>query len=268
LLAALCTGAGLSVAGAVLQALLRNPLAEPYLLGTSSGAGVGTLLGMLLGVGSAYLPASAFLGALAAMILVYYLARDEGRFSTTPLILSGIIVGIGFTGIMVCITSLFGHETVPGITWWLLGSLQVYDPVLISVVGLIVLLSSVFFFFNAHALNALCLGEEEAIHAGIPQERFKKTLFIIASLMTGAIVSMTGVIGFVGLIVPHAMRLYVGSHHRVLIPACALGGAAFLIFCDFLSRVVAPPVEIPIGVITSLIGAPLFMILFKHKKRS
>jgi len=264
---AIFAGAGLGVCGVVLQAILKNPLAEPYLLGVSSGAGLGAVMAITLGVSGAYLPFIAFLGAVLTIILVYNLAREGNKIPVQSLILSGVIVAIALSGIIVFLISVSGDEALHGVMWWLLGSLQVYDFRLLAIVSGIVTLGIVAIFTLSHDLNAISIGEEEAIHLGINTETLKKILFLTTSLITGAIVSITGIIGFVGLIIPHMMRLVVGPNHRALIPATCLAAAAFLILCDTFSRSLLPPVEIPIGVVTAIIGAPVFIIILKQKQK-
>lgn len=264
---AVFVGAGLASSGAALQAVLRNPLAEPYLLGASSGAGLGAVSGLLLGLSTVYLPLAGFLGALFSIVLVYNLAKESGRIPVQSLILSGVVIAIAFTGLTVFLISSASREAVHGVLWWLLGSLQVYDPWLLTVCGVVVILGAGVIFFLSQDLNAISLGEEEALHLGIEIEKVKKILFFVTSVVTGAIVSVSGMIGFAGLIVPHMMRLLVGPNHKKLIPACCLAGAAFLVVCDVFSRSIMAPAEIPIGVITSLVGAPVFILLLKRRQK-
>lgn len=267
LLLGILAGAGLSVCGVTLQAILRNPLAEPYLLGTSSGAGLGAIVAIICGISGTYLPFASFGGALLSIILVYYLAREDNKIPVQSLILSGVITAIAFSGIIVFLISLSTNEALHGIMWWLLGSLQVYDVRLLFITGTIVSIGIILIFILSQDLNAISIGEEEAIHLGIEIEKIKKLLFIVTSLVTGAIVSISGMIGFVGLVIPHMMRLIVGPNHKALIPATCLAGAAFLVLCDAFSRSLFPPIEIPIGVLTSLIGAPVFIVLLKTRQR-
>jgi len=264
---AVLVGSGLGVCGVTLQAVLRNPLAEPYLLGTSSGAGLGAVVGIILGVSSAYLPFAAFAGAILSIILVYNFAREGGSIPVQSLILSGVIVAIALSGVIIFLVSMFTNQALHGIMWWLLGSLQIYEFKLLLVVALIVIAGIIPIAILAQDLNAISIGEEAAFHLGINIETIKKILFLITSLITGALVSVSGMIGFVGLIIPHMMRLIFGPNHKILIPATCLGAAAFLVLSDTLSRSLMPPVEIPIGVITSLIGAPIFIILLKRKQK-
>ena len=265
---AIFVGAGLSVCGVALQAILRNPLADPYLLGTSSGAGLGAVIAVSLGLSYSFLPFVAFIGAILSIIIVYGLAQQNARVPVQSLILSGVIVAITLSGFTIFLVSLSSSQALHGMMWWLLGSLQIYNFKLLTIVGVITGLGIAFISAFAQDLNAISIGEEEAVHLGIATETVKKILFLATALITGALVSVSGMIGFVGLIVPHMMRLVVGPNHKILIPASCLAGAAFLVFCDTLSRSVMAPVEISIGVVTSLIGAPIFIILLKRGQNS
>ena len=187
-------GAGLGICGVTLQAILRNPLAEPYLLGTSSGAGLGAVLAIMLGVSGAYLPFIAFSAALVSIVLVYNLAREAGTIPVQSLILSGVIVAMAFSGIIVFLISLSSNEAIHGMMWWLLGNLQVYDIGLLVIVGVIVTIGIGCISILAQDLNAISIGEEEAMHLGINIETIKKILFVVTSLITGAIVSISGMI--------------------------------------------------------------------------
>ncbi len=216
---AVLAGAGLSVCGVTLQAILRNPLAEPYLLGTSSGAGLGAVIAIMLGFYGIYLPFLAFIGALLSTVLVYNLAKQDEKIPIQSLILSGVIVAIALSGIVVFLVSLSNNEALHGIIWWLLGSLQFYEIKLLAMVGIMVVFGISVIFIFSQDLNAISIGEEEAIHLGIEIEKIKKILLLITSLVTGAIVAVTGMIGSVGLIIPHMMRFIVGPNHKILIPA-------------------------------------------------
>ncbi|MDD4899485.1 MAG: iron ABC transporter permease [Candidatus Omnitrophica bacterium] len=260
-------GSGLAVSGIVLQAILRNSLAEPYLLGTSSGAGLGAVIAIILGVSGIYLPLAAFLGAVLSIILVYNLARENNKIPEQSLILSGVIVSVALSAIIVFLISISGNEALHEITWWLWGSLQVFDLKLLLTVAAIVLAGIAAIFCFAQDLNAISIGEEEAMHLGVDIERVKKILILITSLITASLVCICGIIGFVGLMIPHMMRLVVGPNHKVLIPVTCLAAACFMIACDTLSRTLIPPLEIPIGVITAILGAPTFIFLLKHKAR-
>lgn len=263
---AIIVGAGLGVCGVALQAILRNPLAEPYLLGTSSAAGLGAIIGVLCGLSYVYYPLTAFTTAILSIALVYTFARESGKIAVQSLILSGVIVGITLSALIVFLVSISSNGAIGGMMWWLLGSLQVYNVKLLAIVATITIVGIILIYFFAQDLNAISIGEEEAIHLGINTETIKKILFILTSLITAALVSLSGTIGFVGLITPHIMRLIVGPNHRILIPATCIGSAAFLVLCDTLAKSCFAPVEIPIGVITSIIGAPIFIILLKRKQ--
>ncbi|MFA5176824.1 MAG: iron ABC transporter permease [Candidatus Omnitrophota bacterium] len=267
ILAAILVGSGLAVAGIVLQAILRNPLAEPYLLGTSSGAGLAAVIAVILGVSRIYMPLAAFLGAVASIILVYALASERKKIADKSLILSGVIISIAFSSIIVFLVSLFGNQAMHEMNWWLWGSLQVYDWQLVLLVAIPVILGIGVIYIFAQDLNAIQLGEEEALHLGIDTQNVKNILIIIAALITASLICICGIIGFVGLIVPHMMRQAVGSNHKALIPVTCLAAAIFMVVCDIVSRTLFAPVEIPIGVITAIIGAPIFIILLKRSQR-
>lgn len=271
ILLAVVAGAGLSVAGVIFQALLRNPLAEPYVLGVSSGAGLGAALAIVLGIGvlSAWtLPAMAFVGAVGTIFLVYSLARSAGgAVPVHTLLLSGVIVSAVFGSILMFIVSACRTENLHNVIWWLLGNLQIFDWSLLRVVSIVVICGVVVSILFARDLNVMTLGEEPAAHLGLNVEYTKKLFFLVASLMTGATVAACGLIGFVGLIVPHSVRLLIGPDHRRLVPASALVGAAFLVLTDSFARTVAP-VEIPIGVVTAFLGGPFFLFLLRRRKSS
>jgi len=267
ILVAIIAGSGLAVAGIALQAILRNPLAEPYLLGTSSGAGLGAILAIIIGLNKLYFPAAAFIGAIITIILVYYLAKEGNKIPVQSLILSGVIISIALSGIIVFLISISGNDALYGVTWWLWGSMQPYDLSLLSIASLIVVAGIIAIYVLWQDLNAISIGEEEAMHLGVNAEGIKKLVFIITALITASLVSICGIIGFVGLIVPHALRLVVGPNHRILIPAGCLAAASFMIICDLISRVAFNPIEIPIGVVTAVIGVPIFVILLKNKQK-
>ncbi|MEI6831248.1 MAG: iron ABC transporter permease [Candidatus Omnitrophota bacterium] len=267
IVAAILVGSGLAVSGIALQAILRNPLAEPYLLGTSSGAGLAAVSAVILGVSRIYMPLAAFLGAVLSIIIVYNLAREKGIIKDQSLILSGVIISVAFSSVIVFLVSLFGNEAMHEMNWWLWGSLQIYDYKLLLLVAFPVILGICVIYLFAQDLNAISMGEEEAMHLGINVQNTKKILVLITALITASLICICGIIGFVGLIVPHIMRLIVGPNHKVLIPTTCLAAAVFMILCDLLSRTLFSPIEIPIGVITAIIGAPVFIILLKNGKR-
>jgi iron complex transport system permease protein len=267
---AVVAGAGLSVAGAIFQAILRNPLADPYVLGISSGAGLGAALAIILGatvIGPWALPGASFVGALVTISMVYALARTAaGAVPIHTLLLSGVIVSAVLGSILMFLVSMAPSENLHSVVWWLLGNLQVLDWGLLRAVTTVVATGTVVSILLARDLNLLTLGEEPAAHLGLQVERAKKVFFVLASLMTGATVGACGLIGFVGLIVPHSVRLAVGADHRRLIPAAALAGATFLVLADAVARTAVAPLEIPIGVITALLGGPFFLVLLKRRK--
>jgi iron complex transport system permease protein len=243
---AVVAGAGLSTAGVIFQALLRNALAEPYVLGISSGAGLG--------------------GALGTIGLVCALARTgSGAVPAHTLLLSGVIVNAMLGSLLMFLVSVATAEDLHNVVWWLLGNLQVLDWRLLRVVSVVVATGLVVTLLWARDLNLMSLGEEPAAHLGLRVERTKMLLFLVASLMTGATVAACGLIGFVGLMVPHGVRLAIGPDHRRLLPASALAGGAFLVLADSFARTAMAPLEIPIGVITALLGGPFFLFLLRRK---
>lgn len=267
ILAAILAGSGLSVSGIALQAVLRNSLAEPYLLGTSSGAGLAVVIAMITGISKIYMPLAAFIGAVASIILVYSLAQERSRITDKSLVLSGVIISIAFSSIIVFLVSIFGDKAVHEITWWLWGNLEVYDYRLMFLISIPVIFGIGAIYVFSQDLNAISIGEEEAAHLGIDTQKIKKAVILITALITASLICICGIIGFVGLIVPHMMRLVIGPNHKTLIPATCLAASVFMVGCDIFSRTLFSPVEIPIGVITAIIGAPVFIILLKKGKR-
>ncbi len=265
-LLAFLVGGGLGVTGAALQALVRNPLADPYLLGLSGGAGLGAVAAIALNTGAAWaVPLAAFAGALAAVALVYRLAVVSGRrLDPRVLLLAGVVVGAFAAAIMSAIIVLSDAPQLRNAILWLLGGLgsASWDALLLlslySVVPLAVL------WFVARQLDLLALGEETAAHLGADPERLKRTVYLAASLLTAASVATCGIIGFVGLVIPHAVRRAWTPLHRVLVPASFLAGGAFLVLADALARTVLRPVELPVGVVTALVGVPLFAVLLRR----
>lgn len=262
-LLAVAAGAGLSVAGVILQTVLRNPLAEPYVLGVSSGAGLGAVIGLLFISLSIGVNIAAFAGGVITIFLVYKLARINSRISPENMIIAGIIVNGFLSSILMFFVSNSSGGNIHSVIWWLLGNLQVYKvtPVLtlisVSITGF--LISYMF----SRELNAMSLGEEEAKHLGIDTEKVKIILLLTATFVTSLTVSVCGIIGFSGLMMPHIARRIVGPDHRLLLPASVLLGAAFLLLCDIFSKTLMAPGEIPIGVITSFIGVPFFIYILK-----
>jgi iron complex transport system permease protein len=257
----------LAVSGVVFQALLRNPLAEPFILGISSGAAVGALLAT--GIGLSFIPIgtplAAFVGAAFTVTLVFFIAGMRGRLQSNTILLTGVIVNAFFTAIIMTILSLVPDERVHRMLFWLYGDLTLVNYREIFITSPFVLIGVALIYLKARDMNIIVTGEDAALQLGIDVEATKRFLFIFASLITGAVVSASGIIGFVGLIVPHLIRMMIGSDHRFLIPLSALFGASFLILADTLARIVIAPSELPVGVVTAAIGAPFFIFLLKTR---
>lgn len=277
-LLAIGVGGGLAVSGAVMQGLFRNPLADPSLIGVSSGAALAAVVTIVLGttvlgawtawLGAFLLPIAAFAGGVAATVVVYQLATSGGRTSVATMLLAGIAInalaGAG-TGLMIFIAD---DDQLRDLTFWTLGSLGGATWSQLAVVGPCLLGGMLAAPFMARPLNAMLLGEGEALHLGIDTERVKKLVIALAAFVVGAAVAVSGVIGFVGLVVPHLLRLAVGPDHRVLIPGSALLGGALLLGADLLSRTIVAPAELPLGIVTALLGAPFFLwLLLRDRKR-
>ena len=266
-LLALLVGFGLAGAGAVLQGVLRNPLADPFILGTSSAAATGVMLAGVLGLrhySALYFMSLGF--AVLSIFVVYRIARVNGKTPIQTIILAGVIVSLFFNAAVFIFFSVFYRESFT-VLFYLLGTLTEGDPTLIAISGTIILAGLGLTWLLSRELNVLTQGEDTAFHLGLEVETAKKILFVTASAMVAAAVSVAGMIGFVGLIVPHMMRMIVGPDHRLLIPASALGGAIFLILTDALARTLVPPMEIPVGALTALVGSPYFVYLLRRKQR-
>ncbi|MEU9558967.1 FecCD family ABC transporter permease [Streptomyces fumanus] len=265
------TGAGLAVIGTALQALVRNPLAEPYLLGVSSGASLGAVSVIVFGVtlfGPLSLPAAAFAGALGALLLVYATARTGGRITSSRLVLSGVAIAAVLTALLdlLLLTTDRGNET-RAVLAWTLGGLGGSDWGTVWLPTTALLLGAGALMAQARNLNLLLAGEEAATTMGLDVARFRARLFVLLSLVTGVLVAAAGPIGFVGLMMPHIVRLFVGGDHRRVLPTAALGGAVFLVWADIAARTVAAPTEIPVGVLTALCGGPFFLWLMRRDAR-
>ncbi|MFA5031978.1 MAG: iron ABC transporter permease [bacterium] len=263
-------GSALSVAGVILQGLFRNPLVEPYTLGISGGAALGICLNIVLGMykimGVLSLPFVGFAGALIVILFVYFLSIKKGVMKIQELLLTGVMISFITSSLIMLIMAVSRVENLQEIIFWIMGSLEEPNWILIKSVLLISVMGIVIASFFAIDLNALALGEESAVHLGVNVEKTKKILFVLASLLTGFSVSVTGIIGFVGLVIPHFVRMFVGGDHRILIIASAVVGGTFLILCDALARTIISPLELPVGVITGIIGGIIF-IYFLSKKR-
>jgi len=266
-------GAALAVSGVLFQALLRNPLADPYVLGVSGGAALGGIaalsVGSSIGLGYAAVPPAAFAGALATTLLLYAIAAVGGRVSSTNLLLTGVVFNAFASAAIVFLASLSGLNEGAGIYIWLIGSLSASRADVAGWVAVFLALGLVTALPMARSLNLLTLGEEGAAQLGVEVERVKRLLLVSTSLMVGAAVSVAGLIGFVGLIIPHLLRLVLGPDHRLLVPAAALGGATFLVLCDTIARSLLAGRELPVGAITAVAGGPLFLwLLRRHHQRT
>ncbi|MTI67841.1 MAG: iron ABC transporter permease [Firmicutes bacterium] len=265
-------GAILSLVGTSYQAIFKNPMADPYVMGASSGAAFGATLAISIGIGSGILGFGvtnllAFISAMLTTVIVYNLAKVGSKISTTSILLAGIVM-TAFLSSIISLMMIFNHEELGKIVTWTMGSFNganwnqiilVTIPVLI---GLIVILSF------SKEMNAFVLGEENAQSLGVNIELMKKTILVISSFLAACAVSVSGIIGFVGLIVPHLFRLIFGSNHKILLPVSVLGGAIFLLICDTLARTILNGIEIPVGIITSIFGGPFFLYLLKRSKKN
>ena len=261
-------GGGLALAGATFQALLRNPLAEPYILGISGGASVGAVTVLALGwagLGSWSLPLAAFAGALLAIALVFRVATATGQaMDVRVLLLAGVVVAAFFSACIAFILSVSSARTVQSAVLWIMGSLANASWQSVLLASVYTVPAAVVLIGLARPLNLMAIGEETANYLGADVEGVKRTALIIAALITAAGVAVAGVIGFVGLVVPHTIRLLIGSDHRALLPLSFLGGAAFLTLADLIARLALAPTEIPIGVITAFVGVPIFLVLLRR----
>ena len=267
-------GAALATAGVLFQGLLRNPMADPYIIGTSAGAALGATIAMMLPINLAFLgfglvPAAAFIGALATVILVYNLARVGGKTPIISMLLAGFVVSSLLAAIMAFMISMSDRLglNLHLVYSFLMGHISVTNWGQIAVVAPLVIGGIIGARFFAFHLNAFSLGEEGAAYLGIEVERDKILILALGSLLTAAAVSISGLVGFVGLVMPHAVRLSLGPDHRFLLPASALAGATFVVVADLLARILLAPVEIPVGVITAVIGAPFFLYLLRHTRK-
>jgi iron complex transport system permease protein len=261
-------GAGLSVSGVTFQALLRNPLADPYILGVSSGAAVGAILAILLGLGtfSLGLPLASFLGALLTVLVVFYFGKQDGKIHPNTLLLAGVIIGSFLSALIMFFISVSQKEELHTIIFWLMGDFSFSNARAILIIFPYILLGGLLLYLRSRHLNLILSGEESAVQLGVNVEKLKLISYLSASLITAASVSVCGLIGFVGLIIPHSVRLIFGPDHRLLIPASALIGASFLIASDTFARTVLAPTELPVGVITAAFGGPFFIYLLRTRK--
>ncbi|HLU06526.1 MAG TPA: iron ABC transporter permease [Woeseiaceae bacterium] len=264
-LTAFGVGGLLAVAGVLMQVLLRNPLAEPYILGSSGGAAVAALAAMMLGLGSTLVDTAAFAGAMAATLLVFSIAQGSGSWAPARLLLTGVVLAAGFSAATTLLLALTPDQNLRGMLFWLMGDLSfAYSPgrslwllALITVAGTLA----------SRHLNVLARGELQAAIVGLPVAGFRLSIFAVTSLAVAISVTTVGVIGFIGLVVPHLVRIIAGSDHRVVLPASALAGGSLLVIADTLARTILAPRQLPVGALTAAIGVPLFLILMSRSRR-
>jgi iron complex transport system permease protein len=259
-------GGALALSGAVLQALFLNPLAEPYILGISGGAALGGILALLFGINlfGLGITLGAFLGALLALAILFLLIDIKGKLDTYFLLLAGVVLNAFFSAIILFIFALIRAETLQSIYFWLLGNLSTVGFKEVSLLAIFVFGCGLGCFYYAHSLDALTQGEITASALGVCVERVKRHLLVFISLLIGATVAVSGMIGFVGLVIPHIIRLMISPKNCLLLPFSFMGGATFLILSDALARKIFSPLEMPVGVMTALIGAPFFLYLLRN----
>jgi len=274
ILLGIVVGASLSVAGASFQALLRNPLADPYVLGVSSGAALGAIVALIIEghlnlspeMAGLITPIGAFIGAALTIAAVYVLGRRDGQIDSTTLLLGGIISASFLSAVIMMLMTTLSGNNLRGTAFWLMGDLSTPQPrslLYFLSFGFIVAAGAIY--TTASDLNLLLAGEKEAMHLGVDVPRVRIVVYLAASILTGLAVAVSGAIGYVGLLVPHVMRLIFGSDHRMLLPASALGGAIALVIADTLARTVTSPTDLPVGAMTAMAGAPLFIYLLRRK---
>ena len=263
---ALITGASLSLAGVVFQSLLRNPLATPYTLGVSAGGALGAVTMIKLGfaftfLGFTTIQIAAFIGSLLTIILVYFLSRKTGRVSVNTMILAGVTISYFFGALILMLHFLADFTETRQMIRWMMGGLDVVDLSQIIHTFPILLIAFIILFMNSRTLNLISTSEETAFSKGVEVDQVRKGIFILASLITGLVVAISGPIGFVGLIVPHFLRMFLGMDHRYIIPGSVIFGGAFLALCDTVARTILAPIDIPVGIITAILGGPFFLWL-------
>ena len=265
-------GGGLSLAGAILQGIYRNPLVEPYTLGISGGAALGVALAIVFAlpmtIGPAILPVAGFSGALLTIFLVYFLGLRHGHIHVNNMLLIGVMISFVASAAMMLLMSLTTAENLHSIIFWMMGSLDEPNMSLIYLTLIVSVLIFVISLLFSAPLNALRLGEDNARHLGINTGLSIRLLFVLASLLAGTCVAVAGVIGFVGLVIPHLIRLIIGSDYRILLPGSFLGGGLFLIICDTIARTIISPNELPIGVITGIFGGIAFILILSRSQSS
>ena len=260
-------GGGLSLSGAILQGIYRNPLVEPYTLGISGGASLGVTFAIVSGlhlINTLFLPFAGFIGALATLFLVYALSIRRGAPDINRMLLIGVMISFISSSLMMFLMSVASSENIHGIVFWTMGSLNESNNVMIGLMVILSVIGLLVSYFFVIPLNALRLGEEKARHLGIDSGTTIRILFVVTSLLTGACISVAGIIGFVGLVIPHIVQLWVGSDYRIKLIASFLSGSVFLILCDVAARTIIAPNELPIGVITGIVGGIVFIVLLNR----
>lgn len=266
----LTIGGSLSLAGTILQGIYRNPLVEPYTLGISGGASLGVTFAIVAGLhllNILFLPLAGFIGAFATIFLVYTLSLGKGGLSVNRMLLIGVMISFISSSLMMFLMSITSRDNIHGIVFWIMGSLNESNSTMITVMIVLSLFCLIVSYLFVMPLNALRLGEEKARHLGFNTNGVIRILFIITSLLTGACIAMAGVIGFVGLVIPHIVRLWVGSDYRIMLISSFLSGGIFLILCDVVARTIIAPNELPIGVITGIVGGVAFIVLLSNTRR-
>ncbi len=263
-LSAFATGGLLAVAGALMQVLLRNPLADPYVLGLSGGAAVGALLAMLAGLGGFLVSGSAFAGALLSTLMVFGLAHGTGSWTPSRLLLTGVVVAAGWGAVITLMLAISPTQRLPGMLYWLMGDVS-YARTPWPALGFLLLVCLLVMPLG-RSLNVLARGPMQAAALGVAVRPLEWTIYILASLLTATAVTMAGSIGFVGLVVPHMLRLVLGNDQRLILPACAFAGGTLLVLADTLARIVIAPEQLPVGVITALLGVPTFLYLLYRSR--
>lgn len=265
-------GGGLALVGAIYQALLRNDLATPYTLGVSSGGAFGAVLAIKTGLifqffGLSTITVFSILGSLLSILIIYFVARNRSGISTFTLILAGVTISLFFSAVILFIHYLADFTETYRMVRWLMGSLDVSDWHLPIMLSIFLILIYSYFHLNIPAFNLILAGRDVAQSKGVNVKALQKGSFFLTSLLVGVIVSMAGPIGFVGLIIPHSIRLFFGSDHKKLLPFCVLIGGSFLVWCDTIARIIISPAELPVGILTSMLGGPFFVYLLIKKKK-
>jgi iron complex transport system permease protein len=269
---AVIVGAALACAGVVLQGMLRNPLADPYILGISSGAGLGAMIAILLGLGTTFLGVSsqsafAFCGAMVTVWLVWFIGRFTGKAQMTALLLAGVVVNSFFSAVIMFLTSVARGEKIYSTIFWLMGSMMEAGPVVLWLAATLVTGGIVVLMWLSSQMNAISFGEDEARALGVNTQQVRFIAFAVSAFITAVAVSLSGLIGFVGLIIPHGIRLVFGPDHRQLLPMSCIAGAAFLLIADTIARTVISPAQLPVGVVTAIAGGPFFLFLLYRYTR-